>query len=69
MSESKFRQRVKDALRKVPAAERKTWNTQDLMAWWMAQVQSDPTLAYGVKGDHWQHAHGAAMGMYGPEVV
>jgi hypothetical protein len=70
MSESKFRQRVKDALRRVPAAERRTWDTQKLMAWWMAQVSADPTMAYGAgPGDHWQTAHSAAMGMYGPEVI
>jgi hypothetical protein len=70
MKESKFRQRVKDELRKVPLAERKTWDTQKLMAWWFAQVKDDPTIAHGAgPGDHWQSAHSAAIGMYGDEAV
>jgi hypothetical protein len=69
MSESKFRQRVKDELRKVPAAERRTWDATRLMAWWLAKVNDDPTLAYGVPGDHWQSAHSAATGLFGPDVI
>jgi hypothetical protein len=70
MKDNKFRQRVQDELRKVPLAERKTWDGHKVFAWWMGKVKDDPTLTYGAgRGDHWQHAHSAAMKMYGADAV
>jgi len=38
------------------------------MVWRFEHVSADPTLSHALRGDHWRHAHGAAMGMYGRDL-
>lgn len=69
MTKAEYEKDLRELLRmKVPAAERRTWETQDLFLFFVEHVDGKVRKPSWMKGDQWQAMKSTVRDLYGPSL-
>lgn len=66
MQKAEFQTALRDKLRKIPLAIRKTWDDTDLHIWWLTERKNDSYLTWDrCPGNPWQWVPGVWRDLIG----